>query len=90
MEVILSQGTNVLMFKQNGITYTKKGYYWYEDSCWRCSISTAQVPVDNRTRYPNISDTDWACNKCEDEITKEYEETRDLMYKESVLPYRSK
>ena len=60
----------------------KIGYYWYEDSCWKCDTCRTKIPVGQRTRYPNVSDTAWACNKCNDAIIKEYEETRNLMYKE--------
>ena len=51
--------------------------YWYEDSCWKCGTCRTEVPVKQRTRYPNVSDTAWACPKCNDEITKEYETLRD-------------
>ena len=61
-----------------GIQLEKIGYYWYELDCWRCANP---APLKDRTRYPNVADTAWACRDCSDALMKEEEKSRDEYWK---------
>ena len=77
--ILLTRNGQPLLIEKNGVIIGKHGQYWYENTCWKCGVSGREIPVPIRTRYPNVSDTAWACPNCSHSLKKEFEQSRDQL-----------